>query len=251
MDAILQAYKNITINYEESRQISERIIQEYKRQTITEIDQCSQIVAYANCSRVVKWLLISLDGTVLYESGNYLDLSTCILHLEQLKIEPYTRFKVKANSGGPDDMSEQILEYVPNSNTAYYNFTNVYFPNTPELYYSGIVKSSSSPPVYKCSGIEASNSSPTLVKWSLISKGQTIYTSGRYPKWEMFMLDFNKLDIPPGTKLTFKSNVIAGSDSTAYIILEYDPNDIHFARFELEGTTSKTLTLYASYRYRP
>ena len=223
----------ITESYEESA---------YK---LTGAVQCSQIVAYLSVDRSIKWTLLLLDGTIVYESSEYKWDSTWIFKLSELRLEEGTQLLLKANlKTVPDETSEVLLEYVEYSNTVYFEYRWMtgydYY-----LRYHGYVPSATTPPVLRCSGATGYNDNLNIVKWALIKEtGGTIYISDRYRSSKRWTLNFSDIDMPIGTRVLVKSVVIAGADSQAYILLEYDPTTTAIAKFTAEGSAIESMVMY-------
>lgn len=244
---MLSNYKDLIVAYENSRQLYEKVIDEYVAGT----SQCSQLVGYVYTASLINWRIVLLDGTEVYSSSDKLEWETWILDLSTLKLEPGTQFKLSASSGIDNDNFSGILEYIPNSNTSYYCY-NFRSSQSNNIHHLGTISSPTSPPILKCSSISAHLDATFITKYELraVDGSGTIYTSGRYRKGSNWNADLSKLNIQPGTKFRLHSGVIAGSDSEAYVILEYDPTSTTTANFTLTGITAKTCTLYGTPWYK-
>ena len=244
---LLENYKDLIVAYEDSRKIYEKLIAEYEDEDYTETDAvpCSQIVGYLNSARTLKWALLLMDGTQIYESVSYTFLETWIFQLGQLGVEPGTKLQLKAILGVVDDeVSSIILEYVPNSNTVYFEYRQMTGYNH-YVRYHGMISSCTKPPVLKCAGVTAYNDNLNLCKWSLVKEdGTTIYTSGRYRTNERWTITFADIKKAPGTRMLVKANIVAGADSKGYVILEYDPTTTAIAKFTADGSAFKSILMY-------
>lgn len=107
--------------------------------------------------------------------------------------------------------------------------------------------------VVQCSDIVAENLSFTTTHWALYtSDGTKLYESGkkyRLQTWDYALNRLNNTDGTPiaaGTQLILKAMVVSGSDSTASVILEYNPLINATAMFELKGTAFNTTLHFIS-----
>ena len=137
---MLPVYKDLISTYEESRQLHEKIIEEYNNASDTKpIVQCSKVVAYNDVGVITKWALILLNGLNIYQSGRYTANKTCIIELGDIALLPGTQFELKSLAiAAPDSTSTVILEYVPESNaTTYFSLVGEALAN--HLKYLGVV----------------------------------------------------------------------------------------------------------------
>lgn len=108
---ILISYKDLLVSYEDSRQAYENIVQ-----NTTEILRCSGIYARNGSATSTKWLMVKLDGTLMYQSDKYKAGEICKIDLRRQNRVQGIQFRLKANViGGDDSESTMILEYDPNA----------------------------------------------------------------------------------------------------------------------------------------
>ena len=243
---LFKNYKGLIVSYEDSRQIYEKLIHEYENSNLsTTVTPCSQIVGYNDGRVIVRWIIESLDGTSIYESGNLDIYQTKVINISSLSLQPGTQFKVKAIAVGTDsEPTSSILEYIPSSNTAYYEMTDDL-----HLAYNGVVPSPLTPPVLKCATIFVNHNALVVAKYELryANGSGTIYTSGKHNLNDKWSKNLSELNIAPGTQLKLHANVSAGDDSDAYLIIEYDPEAIYYAdtaNFMLVGNAFYTAVFY-------
>lgn len=210
------------------------------------IDPCSQIVVYVNCVRVIRFGIVLLDETLVYVSPQNTEWDTCIINISDLNLPEGTQFMVKAIiGGGYDFILHSPLYYIPDTSTAYFEISTDSPSETPGYSYNALVPSASSPPILKCSAISAKHTDGGVVlRWGITTdSGTLIYKSGKCPKGDTLNLNLSNLNVPPGTKLHLKAIVTMGSDSMAYLLLDYDPLNSTIAKFDFYGNALKTVVV--------
>lgn len=208
---------------------------------------CFQIVAYNNVTAVTRFQLIGLDNKVLYESGKYTEWETWICDLSTINIPEGTQFKLKAsNAATQDATNDTVLTYIPNLSTIP-NSATVYFENYSDdwsnavLYFRAQVNSPYNPPVIVCSNIRVEEHSKDIIFWDVVTlDGRLLlHTDGGD-------ISLGDLDVEDGIKLKLKAVVMGGEDTFAYAILEYSPEIICTANFDIYGFgRSMMLILYS------
>ena len=233
-------YNDLVVKNECCRQLSEEIIAEYEsdKYSVTIIN-CSQLVAYTDVGDVIKYSLYLLDGTKVYESSNTVEWDTWILDLSILGLDPGTDLEFQANSLVPKLTVKEIIRYAPNSSTAFYDVTQ--YENG---YSYSVVPSGAKPPILKCSSLSIHNDSRMITRFTLQQDNNVIYRSSRVRLEKNLTINFKDLDLAPGIQISLKANCIGGSDSTAYMILEYDTTINRTAKYTLSGNAFKTVMIY-------
>lgn len=215
-----------------------------KKITAPTIKQCSDIIAYDHSNMIVKWEIILLDGTRIYQSDKNFEFDTFYLKLENLAIEPGTQIRLRANVLSGYLTSKFVLEYTPSYSTIYYALEGLAGSDDNDVVYYGLIESPYRAPILKCSKITLFNNSRTIAKWSLRKNGKDLYLSGKCGIGNTSTITLSNTSIVAGTQFTVKANCIGGKDSSAFITLEYDPTSTVIANFELEGNAFKSVLMY-------
>lgn len=107
-----------------------------------------------------------------------------------------------------------------------------------------IVKPASS---VACTQIFITNNSSVTTKWSLMNlAGDILYTTDEsYVPASICLINLPDIhQIDPDSIFKLKAIVTDGRDSISDVSLQYEPNTINIANFELKGTSLKTIINY-------
>lgn len=205
----------------------------------------SRIVAYNDEDVIMKWQLLGNDESIVYKSGKKVQMSTCIINLNELALTPGFTYKLKAAVTARDDKISTVnIVYQPNGGTLYFAYSGSSGLEYRCEYY-GNINSLETPPVVKCSSFLGHHLGLTRMMWDLSSNGNTLFISNSQSKRDKWFMDFNTLLINPGTRISVKANVVGGPDSTAFLVLEYDPTSPYTVKTTYNGTIFKTMVMYS------
>lgn len=232
-------------------------INTYLKDEPTDVIKCSRIVAYNTTGDLVMWMLYDLNGKRLYSSSVLDNHETLTINLGTLGFTIGKQFMIacRTSSISNNVYADEILTYTPDSNaTAYYQIDIA--SHKLQLTYNGVVPPFYTPnanPYLKSSGIIIKNSSATLTKYGLYTlDGVKLYESDRFSEGETFKLNFKNTSIEPYATFRVKALVVAGSDDTCDVILQYAPESYYVGAFQLFGTTiNNTLVFKGSYSLIP
>ena len=210
--------------------------------------KCSNIICYTMATGAIAYYSIyTLDGTLIYKSENYHKRKTWTFSLNNLNVPQGTIVILKgAAVAGGKSTNNVLLEYYESGPSVYYELFGDLIPT---FKFVAKVESNSMPPVLQCLRLEAINAASVITRWDIIKDGVLIFESGKYSEGKSISIRLGDLDLNSGDRVKLKANVSSGADSTAYIILEYNPNVYTLAHFELVGTTFYTGTLISSIDY--
>lgn len=208
--------------------------------------KCSQIIYYnlSNCTHVYLNLCTPDFSKVLYSTDYSVGRNKMAhLQLNNTRLSVGTQFKVKTYSAICENRRCDIaLEYQPDSSTVYFQIG----PGLGTIVYLDTVPSPTYPPVLKCSQIYAETASSLAgVKYVLRKlSGEIVYTSSTIILYDHCTIDLSKININEGDQLRIKAEIVGASDSTGYIILEYDPTSTDTAYLRLHGNAFNTILIY-------
>ena len=109
---MLESYSNLVSYYEETKQLYEKIINEYANEVVPEVAICSKIATKNTMWVIIKLILETLDGIKLYTSDKCGPNKTTVIDLTTLKIESGTKLRLKADVvGGYTWIADTIIDY--------------------------------------------------------------------------------------------------------------------------------------------
>lgn len=134
---ILTTYKNLIVSYDDCRELYEKIIAEYEADdTDLEVVPCSKVIAKNSLLLPVKFQILLLNGTKIYESDDIAHNKKCHIDLNAIKLQDGSQFLLKAITKGKDPVSTVILKYEAlNNGTAIFELKGTGV--TPDLEYIG------------------------------------------------------------------------------------------------------------------
>lgn len=209
---------------------------------------CAQIVLYNTCASIATWAIYILNGDKIYETNDtYLLYDTFAIHFDNLNIEAGVKLVIKALVGGPDCQASMNLEYQPDSDNTIYFALNEDDDGNRTLDYVVTVESSEAPPILNCSSLEVYNNMLKLnVAYSISTlDGDELYSTKNYSPDDKWTLDLSKSKLQEGQVGKLKALVYAGSDSTPYLYIKYDPNSDFTGYFVVAGNMFKSVFLYS------
>lgn len=240
-NVLLENYKGMPAKEHDSKQCYEKAGKEYESTEVAEPIKFTCIIAYNLEPEIVRWELVDLEGKILYASGDYLQYETWHHNFSSLNLGEGTLVRLKAVRTAKDDkFSSEILEYSSTTDTIFYNHSSSFI-------YVGSVPSIENPPVVKCEALTATHTKyPVLMHFDLINmeNGKTLDSSGRCLKDNSWNFYLRNTGLPSGTRFKLKACVIAGPDSSPYIILEYDTTSTDRAYFGFYGNSFRTIVPY-------
>lgn len=112
---LLGLYNDLVVCYEDSRQLYEAYLEDDDFVTVnpTEPVKCSGIFAVNKSATVTRWALMSLEGTMIYQSNKCNLNEMEVIDLREQHREIGMQCTLRANDVGKDSTSTVILEYDP------------------------------------------------------------------------------------------------------------------------------------------
>ena len=200
--------------------------------------KCATIIGYVASAIIIKWRLTLKDGTIIYESENYLKCETWKLDLSTLEIYPGTICKLQAYTTTTPSYPDVFIEYNPDDKaTSYFKVDSS--GTEPDIHYFGTVTES-----LKCSSIYVYNNSFTVTRFAVSTLDwKYIFVSSKCRRSHGLTIHLSDAGVATGALLKVKA-VVTGSDSVANITLQYDPTSTNTAHFQLIGNPSITMLMY-------